>query len=572
MKNSFKIIGIILALLVGVIALKSCDFSPPPPRPDLELPLAPQMADPTSAPLDLNFPPRNPFAADGVNPIPHGDPAQQDSTPIPGPMDKTRRLKESEIAYQYLGPGHFGAFTSGLYPDGRRVIWTNGVNGVFKLDEADYSLIDHFPSDVAHKYDEAWGNKFIAKLDKNNGASAIVTAVRSMMPLKDLSGVYTVVGANDWFYIARKDGSIVAYGDEITGDAGSKIVEKARFQLPPELAGASVGMNMTYDGWIIFPMEKGTLIAVSPDLTQYRAVALKHSDTEDTETRGTGYGWVRNSIAIDEAGGIYVASRNHMHKVVWTGDALSIDPADGAWTAQYRNGLGEGTGATPSLMGFGDEDKFVVFTDGDIRMNVVLMWRDDIPQDWQQIKGAPSRRIAGQAPADMGDLKVTEIQSEQTVIIAGYGALVVNNTPRNTPFFMPTEGVGRGATIGPLGNNPKFQPYGVQKFEWNPSLRRLEKAWVNETISSPNGVPWVSTGSAQVYFIGARDNEWTLEAVNWLTGEPTFHYILGGQKYNNMFSGPTIDEQGRVFVGAYFGRLRIEPETEQLETEKLEPK
>lgn len=559
MKRFLKIISLTLVILIGFTTLKSCDLGPPPQRPDLDLPLAPQMTDPTLAPMDMNFPPKNTFAADGVNPIPHGDPAQQDSTPIPGPMDKTRRLKESEIAYQYLGPGHFGAFTSGLYPDGRRVIWTNGVNGVFKLDEADYSIIDHKPSDVAHKYDEDWGNKYIAKLDKNNGASAMVTAVRSMMPLMDLSGVYTVVGANDWFYIAKKDGSVVAYGDEIAGDAGSKIVEKARFQLPPELAGASVGMNMTYDGWIVFPMEKGIMIAVSPDLTEYRSVPMKYSDTEDTATHGTGYGWVRNSIAIDDAGGIYAVSRNHMHKIVWTGDTLSTDEADGAWTAKYRNGHLEGSGATPSLMGFGDEDKFVVITDGDIRMNVTLFWRDDIPDDWQQIEGAPSRRIAGQAPADMGALKVTKIQSEQTVIVAGYGALVVNNTPRNAPFFMPTEGVGRGAVIGPLGNNPKFQPFGVQKFEWNPELRRLEKAWVNETISSPNGVPWVSTGSGQVYFIGARDNEWTLEAVNWLTGEPTFHYILGGQKYNNMFSGPTIDEKGRVFVGAYFGRIRIEP-------------
>jgi len=502
MKRFLKIISLTLVILIGFTTLKSCDLGPPPQRPDLDLPLAPQMTDPTLAPMDMNFPPKNTFAADGVNPIPHGDPAQQDSTPIPGPMDKTRRLKESEIAYQYLGPGHFGAFTSGLYPDGGRVIWTNGVNGVFKLDEADYSIIDHKPSDVAHKYDEDWGNKYIAKLDKNNGASAMVTAVRSMMPLMDLSGVYTVVGANDWFYIAKKDGSVVAYGDEIAGDAGSKIVEKARFQLPPELAGASVGMNMTYDGWIVFPMEKGIMIAVSPDLTEYRSVPMKYSDTEDTATHGTGYGWVRNSIAIDDAGGIYAVSRNHMHKIVWTGDTLSTDEADGAWTAKYRNGHLEGSGATPSLMGFGDEDKFVVITDGDIRMNVTLFWRDDIPDDWQQIEGAPSRRIAGQAPADMGALKVTKIQSEQTVIVAGYGALVVNNTPRNAPFFMPTEGVGRGAVIGPLGN---------------------------------------------------------LEAVNWLTGEPTFHYILGGQKYNNMFSGPTIDEKGRVFVGAYFGRIRIEP-------------
>ena len=561
MKHILKIFGVLLTVLIGFTALKTCDFGPPP-RPDLDLPLAPQMADPGSARMDMNFPEVNPMAAKGVNPMPHGDSAQQDSTPIPGPIDNTRRLEEGEIVNTFMGPGHFGLYTSSPYANGKRVLWTKGVNGVFKLDEETYDIIDHLKSGVADKWNREWADKILAKLDKNNGASAIGTAVRSMMPLKSLSGVYAVVGANNWFCVANKDGSVVAYGDEVDGDARSRIIEKARFRLPAEIAGASVGMNMTYDGWIVFPMETGTLIAVSPDLTGYRSVRLKHADTEDTETRGVGYGWVRNSIAIDKDGGIYVASRNHMHKVVWTGDALSIDPADGAWTAQYRNSTGEGTGATPSLMGFGDEDRFLVFTDGDIRMNLVLMWRDDIPEGWQQPKGAPSRRIAGQAPVDMGDLDMQEIQSEQTVVVAGYGALVVNNTPRNTPFFLPKEGVGRGATIGPLGNNPEFQPYGVQKFGWNPDKQRLERAWVNETISSPNGVPWVSTGSGQVYFIGARNHEWTLEAVDWLTGEPTFHYIMGGQKYNNMFSGPTIDEKGRVFVASYFGRMRIQPDSE----------
>ena len=558
-----KIIGLIAAVLVALFALKTCDFGPPPPRPDLDLAKAPKMADPTTAPMDMAFAPKNPFAADGVNPMPHGEPAQQDATPLPGPVDETRRLKPEEIAYVFLGPGYFGAYTSGLYPDGRRVMWANGVNGVYKFDEETYEIIDHVPTSVADKYNEEWAEKITAKLDKNNGATAMGTAIKALMPLKSLSGVYAVVGANGWFYLAQKDGSIVAYGDEDPTDADSKIVLKAKFQMPEGEAGPSVGMNMTYDGWIVFPTEQGHMIAVSNDLTEYQSVRLKHADTEETDTHGTGYGWVRNSIAVDAEGGIYTASRNHMHKVVWTGERLSTDEVDGAWTAEYRNGTGEGTGATPSLMGFGDEDRFVVITDGDIRMNVTLFWRDDIPEDWEQLDGAPSRRIAGQAPATMGELDVQKIQSEQTVIVAGYGALVVNNTPRNTPFFMPKEGVGRGAAIGPLGSNPKFQPYGIQKFEWNPEARRLEEAWANETISSPNGVPWVSTGSGQLYFMGARNNEWTLEAVDWLTGEPTFHYILGGQKFNNAFSGPTIDEKGRVFVGTQWGRMRIQPEIDR---------
>ena len=71
-------------------------------------------------------------------------------------------------------------------------------------------------------------------------------------------------------------------------------------------------------------------------------------------------------------GGIYIASQQHMHKVVWTGEGLSTSSADGAWTAEYLNGWGHGTGATPSLMGFGEEDRFVVITDGEPQMNMLL--------------------------------------------------------------------------------------------------------------------------------------------------------------------------------------------------------
>jgi len=210
MKRFFKIVGILFVVLIGFVLLKSCDFGPEPPRPDLDLPLAPQMAEPSSAPMDMNFPEKNMMAGHGSNPIPHGDPAQQDSTPTPGPMDETRRLKESEITYQFLGPGHFGVNTSSPYPNGERVIWANGVNGVFKLAEKDYRIINHLKSDVADKWNEEWANKMLDKLDKNNGASAIFTAVRSMLPLRSLSGVYTVVGDNDWFYIVRNDRSVVA--------------------------------------------------------------------------------------------------------------------------------------------------------------------------------------------------------------------------------------------------------------------------------------------------------------------------------------------------------------------------
>ncbi len=558
MKKLVKILALLLLLLIALVVLTRCDFGPAKSRPDLDLIPAPQMAPESLLKSPVQWPPKNTYAADGINPLPHGEPAQQDATPIAGPMDVSRVLDESEITYTYLGPGHFGAFTSSQYDNGQRILWSNGVNGLYKLDYDTYEIIDHLVSDVAHKYPESWANEMTDKLNKNNGVTAVPTAINAVKALRDLSGVYIVVGSNNWVYIANKDGTIRAYGDAVDGDPNSKIVEKGRYELPRELAGPTVGMNITYDGWIVLPTENGYMIAVNMDLTDSRIIRLTHADTEDTSSQGVGYGWVRNSIAVDEQGGIYVPSRNHMHKVVWTGNDFSIDEKDGAWVARYRNGKGNGSGATPSLMGFGDEDQFVVITDGDDRMNITLFWRNEIPDNWQQLDEAPSRRIAGQAPVTMGELDVQKIQSEQTVVIAGYGALVVNNTPRNAPFFLPEEGRARGILIGPLGNNPEFQPYGVQKFEWDPIDQQLKSAWANEEVSSPNGVPWTSIGSGQVYFIGARDHKWTFEALDWYTGEETFHYVIGGQKYNSQYSGVTLDEKGRPFFGTMYGRTRIE--------------
>jgi len=539
-------IVLVLLLILTFFVLTRCDFGPPKPRPDLDLTQAQQMPVTALVPKELQWPAKNTFVG------------QQDATPVAGPIDTTRALSEDEITYTYLGPGHFGAFTTGEYANGQRVLWSNGVNGLYKLDHDTYEIIDHLESAVADKYPESWANERTDGLDKRNGVTGIRNAINAVTALRDLTGVYIVVGNNNWVYIANKDGTIRAYGDEIDGDPNSKIVEKGRYQLPKELAGPTVGMNMTYDGWIVLPTENGYMIAVNMDLTDSRIVQMKYADTEDTTSQGVGYGWVRNSIAVDEDGGIYVPSRNHMHKVVWTGDDFSIDEKDGAWVAEYRNGQGNGSGATPSLMGFGEEDQFVVITDGDDRMNVTLMWRNEIPENWQQLEGAPSRRIAGLAPVTMGELDVQKIQSEQTVVVAGYGALVVNNTPRNPPFFLPEEGRARGILVGPLGNNPKFQPYGVQKFEWDPVAKELKSAWVNEDVSSPNGVPWTSIGSGQVYFIGARNHKWTLEALDWYTGKETFHYIIGGQKYNSQYSGVNMDEKGRVYYGTMFGRARIE--------------
>ncbi|HCS29063.1 MAG TPA: hypothetical protein DIW43_16520, partial [Spongiibacteraceae bacterium] len=105
----------------------------------------------------------------------------------------------------------------------------------------------------------------------------------------------------------------------------------------------------------------------------------------------------------------------------------------------------------------------------------------------------PSRRIAGLMPANMGNADLQAIQSEQSVVVAGYSAVVVNNQPRNVPWYLPERA--QTLLISFLGSNPRYQPYGVQKFEWNPSSRQLEMDWVNKEISSPSSVPIISYAS-----------------------------------------------------------------------------
>ncbi|MHA7836789.1 MAG: hypothetical protein ACX98W_04940 [bacterium] len=506
-------------------------------------------------------PPRNPYLADSVYPLGHGGPDQQDALPVPGPPDPGAAFAEADLDYAAVGPGHFGAYTSSPYPDGRRVIWSNGLDRIVKLDFDTYEVLATRWVEGAKRWSETEADASIAAHDESNeGIRALFRAYRDASKLRDLSSVYTVLDVDDTYFIADKQGRITAWGDADPTDSASPIVEKARFELPESVTGLAVGMNMTFDGWLVVPTEHGHVVAIARDFSEHHVVRMRHAEgAEEKATRPTGYGWVRNGLAIDDAGGLYIASQSHMHKLVWTGEALSTDPADGAWTAPYRNGWGHGTGATPSLMGFGKEDRFVVITDGEPVMNVVLFWRDAIPDDWRALPDAPDRRIAGMQPADMGDPERLEIQSEQSVVVAGRGAVVVNNMPRNVPWYLPSQA--RVLLISFLGSAPRHQPYGVQKFEWDPTARALRRAWVNREVSSPSAVPIVSYPSGRVYLIGARENQWTLEALDWQTGRSVFHSVIGGQRYNPLFSGTLLDEEGRIHYGTPWGRVRLAPRT-----------
>lgn len=135
-----------------------------------------------------------------------------------------------------------------------------------------------------------------------------------------------------------------------------------------------VGATMTYDGHLLVAAQNA-LVVLNRELTT----------VEDTYPLASTQ-ILTNSIAVDENGGVYVASnakeangKGLMQKLICKNGKFSDSESDGAWKAEYDGGpmapcikLGYGTGATPTLMGFGnDEDKLVVITDGAKKMKLV---------------------------------------------------------------------------------------------------------------------------------------------------------------------------------------------------------
>ena len=230
-----------------------------------------------------------------------------------------------------------------------------------------------------------------------------------------------------------------------------------------------------------------------------------------------------------------MASNKKMYKIVWTGSKLSRDEADGAWSAFYDTGeqppvikLGNGTGSTPTLMGYNqDQDRLVVITDGANRMKLVAFWRDEIPKKFKQIPGTKSRRIAGQIEVTCGFKKLPKfIQSEQSVVVNGYGAFVVNN--------IGTQGH-KDVLVGVMALGPVYPPpQGIERFEWDVARHEWRSVWSNNDVVSTSMVPVVSIPENMVLVNGyTKKDGWEVTGLDWDTGAVVHRTIFGQTNYGN---------------------------------------
>ncbi len=592
----------LIVVCLGVMALSAC--SDKNTDTDNAQPAVIQGYIPSST-ATPNYAPANPYMADSVLPIGHINSAQSTGMDQAGPTGPSEELsiENGGLTYTHIGPGHFGAAISPEYPNGKRVIWSNGADRISKLDYETLEVLSEFVLENSPIIQNNGGPMSAEQADEvfesidglpTARYTGMLTVLKTVPISKEyygggLAGVYYLLSSDNVLYVGGKD-SILAYADEDPSDPNSKIILKDEWKKPAEVTGGFNSMNMTYDGWLISITDDGWVVMMNRDFSEYHTLQLTGAEIApiwnqamlDTGHRPGAATWMRNGPAIDEDGNIFVPSLQHMHKIVWDGTKLSKDPADGAWVEPYSNkgditisfddvidpstgkpfsfeNVNVGTGATASLMGFGDEDKFVVITDGDTVMNMVLFWRDEIPEGWEQLPNAPSRRIAGMKPANIGRDNVEAVQTEQSVVVGGYGAFVVNNAPASKPI----EGIPDGGYIGLAGHHPDYTPHGVQKFQWDPAAQELKESWINTEASSVNCVPIVSNGSNMVYTLGARDGKWLMQAIDWTTGESAFQYTLGSSRFNTQYSGILMDQEGRLIHSTIHGFLRYERLPEQ---------
>lgn len=201
--------------------------------------------------------------------------------------------------------------------------------------------------------------------------------------------------------------------------------------------------------------------------------------------------------------------------------------------------------------------------DGQALMHLVLFWRDEIPADWPGLPGRDPR-IAAEVPVTFGEPNASRSKTEQSLTVRGYGLAVVSNLygrmdgPLIRRFIRKRFNNDIHAATIYKSNYAVVAPYGVEKFAWDPQKRKLESVWSSPVMSCPNGIPTMSEATGLFYFIGQSDSNWTLEAVNWETGESVFQQKISRSfKHNSFYSATEIGLGGNIISGAYGGIMRF---------------
>ncbi len=540
----------IFILMLGSLLLASCGKTEPKESPATEKTETTQETK-TEQTVEAAKPADNPYLAAPVYAITHFDSSQSDTFPYAVKTgDFNIDLKnEQEVTGNPINIVTL-ASTSPDYMWGvstRGPAYIHVANKEFK-EVARFDLPYYAPV-TKEVHEKVLRNDFksvaeIEKLVKEDYTKITTTKEAALSP----SAAYSLVDSDNVLY-TNYETFIEVFALNDKNDPSKGIKELRKLDTKTIFGDNSVltGLSLTYDGKLI--------------MVANNAIAVIDREFKDTPSVIKFDGEViSNGVSVDDKNGIYVASNKYMRKVVWTGSKLSEDEKDGAWKSEYDTGqqppsvkFGTGTGSTPTLMGFGnDEDKLVVITDGADRMNVVAFWRDEIPADFKQQPGTKSNRIAGQIAIAAGLPADTKwIQSEQSVVVNGYGAFVVNNIVNEAPDDKMVAVIALGPVIKP--------PTGMERVEWDPKANTWKSVWTRGDVSSISMIPSMSRASNIVFVNGYTDKDgWEITGMDWNTGKTVHRTIFGKDNYGNgAYANIQFFPDGDLLFNSIAGPFRV---------------
>jgi hypothetical protein len=466
--------------------------------------------------------PVHPYLARSAWPMTHANTYNQDSTDTAGPTTG----KHAMVLRWDGGPVPITLAVSSPYADGARVIWGNTRTEVTKWVAFDGSAprrVGSYPRPVASE--------------------------------TEISGAYSLVDSSGRFFVPR-DLAVDVFADTESGVATSAVrwhgLELGRQLRGLEADERFVGLSLTYDGMLATVTSRGLVVVASREGAVLATLRLD------------GALEVSNSLAVDETGGIYVVTHRFVHKVQWTGERLAE-----VWRTAYPTDdfqapgrIGKGSGTSPTLMGSAADDRFVVIADGQRAMHVLFVWRDEVPASWRGLPGR-DRRIAADLPVTFGKGEVTKALTEQSIVVSGTRALLVDNSYGKISRLEATIAKMRGADVHLatiyLSNSRHVAPFGVELFEWSAATQSARSVWARPDVSCPNGIPSMSRGAALAYCLGQRQGRWTVEAMDWETGATRFSVPLSKRADDNSFyAGLEVVGPGVLMTGTYGGALSVQ--------------
>ncbi len=512
---------------------------------------------------EISVPAKNKWLTDSVYPMSHYNPGQTDVASVAGPL-KGKKLTVKDA--KTVAVAWCSAPTVKRIGDETIVIASN-PHGLIKIRATgeDFEVISNVPyphmEEIHAKVSPRKIADVMANIDeKRRKKQGIRLMLYSWLMYRQFelnertmgSGAYAVIDKDGYHYTFFDRLHIIKSFDNNEVDAPLRPLKYVNVaeNLPEDIASGLkriLGISMTYDGHLI-AAAGGAVFVLDRELTVKDHIIFPDEKVE-------------NCIALDENNGIYIVTSKTMRKVVWTGEHLSDKEADGAWISPYDTmpegesydlgALSIGSGTTPTLLGFGDdEDKLVVISDANREgAHIVAFWRDQIPDDFKQKPGTLTRRIA-----DQMRIKISHVTVEASPVIYGNGVLLLNSTyPEPSPITM--DAIGNAFMSGIT----RPAPTGVQKFEWQSVENRFKESWLLKGIDNTDWMPpAVSPETGLVYIANKRNSTYEYIGVDWETGEikACWEFPNDSVLWNNWGGITTLLEDGDFLLGGFFAVKR----------------